>query len=378
MPVYIAMILLTAFFGWCYERSKEGRVVNLGTTETIEYFDNKPKTLLLVLILLVFVFVTGFQTGFGDTFNYMGQFKNLIYSFPNSITEVWSDNEKSPLFKIYMSIIKVFTNDPQWFLLITAFISNFFMWRVMKNESCSITISCYLYICSGLCLWAMNGIRQYIVATFLFTCYKFIINGKWGIWFLLLFVCYFWHTSVLFLIPVYFLYRRKPWTKTTMLFIIGILIIGMFYSQFTDAFFDVTEGSSFDEYKNEVNDTSSTMLIRVLFMCIPAVLAFVYREDIEHEKSPLLNLASNASILSAGLYILAGIGAGNLIARIAVYSDLFVYIILMPFIIKKILRSDHSYVAWLYIIAAGVFYYYQQFVVYSGVWYSNWLHWYFM
>ena len=379
MPIYISMIVLTVFFGVLAQRTTNNKVTdntviqpNINDTKEIKEQRNM---VFLLLILGVFVFVTGFQSGFGDTTSYLSQFMNLKYSFEDSLVHSW-DN-KSPLFQIYMALIKSFTQDGQWLLLITAFITNLLVWNVMRKESASIPVACYLYICSGLCLWAMNGIRQYLAATILFAAYKLIIDGKWIKWFLLLFIVYFIHTSVVFLVPIYFLYRKKPWQKTTLLLIVFVLLIGIFYTQFSNSFFEIAQGTVFEEYKTQVAEVASTKIIRTAFMMIPAILSFIYRKEIEKTNSPLLFLSSNAALLSAGIYFLASIGAGNLIGRIAVYSDLFVYIVLMPYILKTISISRYNYVGWIYLIAAGVFYWYQMFIVYSGVWWSVWLGWHF-
>lgn len=381
MIIYILMTILVVVFGILHENNKlsASSKIKEGGANSESYIstNNDINSIWLVLILVVFVFVTGLQSGFGDTSNYIDQFADLKYTFAESLTAVWED-EKSPLFQIYMAFIKIFTTDSQWLLLITALISNYFVWRVVKKEAYSVPLAYYFYICSGLFMWAMNGIRQYLVATLLFSCYKLIINGKWIKWFLILFVCYFFHTSILFIIPVYFLYRSKPWTKVTIVFILAVIVIGGFYSEFSDAFFDAAEGTKFDEYTTQVDEVESTKFIRVAFMAIPTVLSFLFKEDIEKENSPLLNLATNASLLSLGIYLLAGIGAGNLIARIAVYSDLFVYVILVPFLAKKFLNSQYCYLAQGYIAASAVFFAYQTFYTFGGYWWSTWLGWYFV
>lgn len=375
MIIYISMIILTTFFGWLSQRqtSYSHELSNDSVFGKESY--PIPTTGSIIAIFIVFVFVTGLQSGFGDTTSYKSQFINLEYIFPSSITEVW--DAKAPLFQIFMSIIKRFTSDPQWLLFIVAIITNLFVCLMLKKSCYSVSIACYFYICMGLSLWSMNGIRQYIVATLLFLCHKLIIEGKPIKWFLLLFVCFFFHTSVVFLIPVYFLYRSKPWSKRMITFVIVILIIGVFYTRFSDTFFDIAHGTVFEEYEHQVDEVASTKIIRVLFMMIPAVLSFIYKKQIEEEESPLLNLAANATVLSAGIYILAGIGAGNLIGRIAVYSDLFVYVVFIPFLLKRYFEKS-IIIPSVYMIAAGGFYIYQQFFVFGGFWYSDWLKWYFV
>lgn len=377
MIMYVGMIILTVFFGVMSQRETVYNHRDISNNKSNFEGYIKPSMGCMLIILFVFVFVTGMQSDFGDTTNYRMQFENLDVSFAESLNIDWSS--KAPFFQIFMAFIKNFTSEPQYFFLIVAFLTNFFVWLVMKDNSYSIAIACYFYVCMGLSLWAMNGIRQYLVATLLFLCHRLIIDGKYIKWFVLLLFCYFFHTSVLFLVPVYFLFRSKPWSKRTAIFIVAVLVVGIFYSQFSSAFFDAAEGTVFEEYDKQQSEVASTSLIRVAFMIIPAVLSYIFRDIIEKENSMLLNMSVNASVLSAGIYVLAAIGAGNLIARIAVYSDLYVYIILIPFLLKKLLNSkDQKYIAYLYIIAAGIFYFYQQFIVYGGYWYSYYLGWYFV
>lgn len=377
MIMYVGMIILTVFFGVMSQRETvySHRDISNNKNNLEGYI--KPSMGCMLIILFVFVFVTGMQSGFGDTTNYRMQFENLDVSFTESLNIDWSD--KAPFFKVFMALIKSFTSEPQYFFLIVAFLTNFFVWLVMKDNCYSISIACYFYVCMGLSLWAMNGIRQYLVATLLFLCHRLILDGKYIKWVILLLFCYFFHTSVLFLVPVYFLFRSKPWSKRTAIFIVAVLVVGIFYSQFSSAFFDAAEGTVFEEYDKQQSEVASTSLIRVVFMIIPPILSYIFRDVIEKENSMLLNMSVNASVLSAGIYVLAAIGAGNLIARIAVYSDLYVYIILIPFLLKKLLDSkDQKYIVYLYIIAAGIFYFYQQFIVFGGFWYSHYLGWYFV
>lgn len=374
MIVYICMIILTVFFGVCSQRrmlTEDNRLSSDFPKNDKDYIE--PAMSFMLIILFIFVFVSGLQSGYGDTTNYRMQFTNLDMTFSESLSSAW--NNKSPFFTMFMAFIKTFTDDSQWLLLIVALLANFFVWDIMRKYSYSIPIACYYYICSGLFLWSMNGIRQCLVATFLFFCQKLILDGKFIKWILLLVFCYFFHTSAIFMIPVYFLFRGKPWTKKTYIFVGLILIIGVFYSRFSNAFFDAAEGTRFGEYESQVGEILSTGIPRIAFMMIPAILSFIFKDMIEQENSPMLNMAVNASILSAGIYILAGIGAGNLIGRIAFYSDLYVYIILVPYLLKKLNNTQYKIVVDLYIVVTAVFYLYQ---LKDMFWYSYWLKWFFV
>ena len=201
MPIYISMIVLTAIFGVLAQRVSNNKVtdntvIQQSITDTKATREQR-NMFFMLLILGVFVFVTGLQSGFGDTTSYLSQFNNFNQSFKDSLVHSW--NHKSPLFQIYMALIKTFTKDGQWMLLITAFISNLLVWNVMRKESASIPVACYLYICSGLSLWAMNGIRQFLAATILFAAYKLIIDGKWIKWFCSFFSYFFFIHQLCFL-----------------------------------------------------------------------------------------------------------------------------------------------------------------------------------
>ena len=100
-----------------------------------------------------------------------------------------------------------------------------------------IELSLYVYIASGMYLVSMNGVRQYLTAAIIFTATKYILDGNWKRYFLIVLFASTFHQSALVLIPIYFVVRRKAWSTITfiLLFIAVLIVIG--FNQFAEIFF---------------------------------------------------------------------------------------------------------------------------------------------
>ena len=70
----------------------------------------------------------------------------------------------------------------------TALITNILIISVLYKYSRMFELSTYVYITGGLFLVSMNGIRQVLAAAIIFTATKYLINGNWVKYFLIVFL----------------------------------------------------------------------------------------------------------------------------------------------------------------------------------------------
>jgi hypothetical protein len=92
---------------------------------------------------------------------------------------------------------------------------------------------------------------------------------------------------------------------------------------------------------------------------MPAVFAFMGRKAIERTNNPLINLCTNMSLITAGLYLISVFTSGIFIGRLPIYASLYGYI-LLPWEINYMYKDSSRFMVYgLMILFYLVFYYYQ-------------------
>ena len=169
------------------------------------------------------------------------------------------------------------------------------------------------------------------------------------------------HYSSLILIPLVFIMLGDAWNKRTLLFILAVMVILFFVSEFTDL---LDSSLTETEYKNVVYDIryygdNGTHPLRVLLYSVPTIIALVGRKKIADSNNAFINLCTNASIISTGLYIVSIFTSGIFMGRMPIYVSLFNYI-LLPWEVENIIPKKYRTIFLIVLIAVYlVFYYYQ-------------------
>ena len=83
--------------------------------------------------------------------------------------------------------------------------------------------------------YMLNGMRQFICVAVSFLCCDFIITGKFFKFLTMVAILIFIHSTAIFLIPIYFIARLKPWSKLVWLFIFVMVLITVFAEPFFEA-----------------------------------------------------------------------------------------------------------------------------------------------
>src|SRR5690625_145635 len=164
----------------------------------------KPNKILTFGALASLVATAGLRSNIGDTFNY----KNIYVE--NDFTWEYIFSQKDYGFGILQMVLKNYiTDDPQIMIFTSALITNVLIVIVFYNYSRFIELSLYVYITGGLFLVSMNGIRQVLAASIAFIAIRFLINGNFIKYSLIILFASTFHQSALVLIPIYFLVRFK-------------------------------------------------------------------------------------------------------------------------------------------------------------------------
>lgn len=168
----------------------------------------KQKMWLYIIACLGVLLVVGLRsdhTG-NDTIGYVQSFLSI-----NNVEwdDIYSEFNRDHGYYYFVKFIRLFTDSPVVFLLITAFASLIGVFDLVWRNSKSPVLSLYFYITLGNFFFILTGIRQAIAMSICMIAVRFIQERKLG-WFLLLvwLAAQFHHSAYIFLV-MYFLGTRK-------------------------------------------------------------------------------------------------------------------------------------------------------------------------
>lgn len=318
--------------------------------------------LFAVVAVLPVVIWAGFRGNVGDTLSYKQAFQNMPSSL-SGITSYVSNITKDQGFYIASILIKVvIKNKEHLYFIIVAAIQCFLLFRIYRKYSTSFLISLFLFIAStDYISWIFNGMRQFTAVTITIAALPFIIEKKYIKAILVILFASLFHQSALLVIPFVFIAQGKAWNKKTILFIIAVVIAVLFVDRFTDILDSMLQDT---QYKNVVSDWESwqddgTNILRVLVYSIPAVLSLIGIRFIRNNDDSVVNICTNMSIASSGVYIISMFTSGIFIGRLPIYFSLYGYC-LMPWLIKNMFtQKSQRIIVILMILFYLAFYYYQ-------------------
>jgi transmembrane protein EpsG len=323
-----------------------------------ELADSKPNLLLVFLAMATMVLVSGLRKNIGDTVYYMNSYANLDYSWVNIV------GQKDIGFNIFQMILQKISNDPQLLIFVVALITNVLIIMTLYNYSKLFELSLYVYITSGMFLVSMNGIRQFMAAAIAFAATKYIVNGDWKKYILVILIAAQIHQSAFILIPIYFIVRRKAWSWTTMALLVLAIFIVLGFNQFSSLLFSVLENSQYSNYKDF--QEGGTNIFRVAVSGVPVLLAYLGRDRLR-EIFPQSDYFVNMSLLA---FVFMIISTQNWIfARFMFYFGLYSPL-LMSWIVHLFVSRERKLIYYSIIVCYFVYYFYEN-VISLGIRYAS-------
>ena len=144
------------------------------------------------------------------------------------------------------------------------------------------------------------------------------------------------HMSAIIMLPIVFIVQGKAWNKKTLIFI-AVAIVAVFAlnnnATLTDSLLQGTEYAGSISAMAAGGDDGVNP-IRVLVSAVPMLLSFIERRIIREENNQLIHICVNMSIITVGLNLVAMVTSGILVGRLAIYTNLYGFLIL-PYLIRK-------------------------------------------
>lgn len=285
-----------------------------------------------LLIVLPFIIWGGFRTNyFGDT----GAYRRAFQAIPEGFGELGAYMEtitKDRGFYFLGAVWKNLagSNDVVYFLAFSLLQVGILAW-LYRKYSPDYWLSIFLFIASTDYLsWVFNGMRQFTAVVIVLLATPLILKRRYIPAILLILLASTMHQSALLMIPFLFVAQGKAWSKRTMVFLLAVLAAMAFIDRFTDILDQMMRET---QYSNVVSDWISwnddgTNPIRVLVYAMPTLLSLVGLRYIRQAEDPLVDLCTNMSIVSTGLYMLSMMTSGIFMGRLPIYASLYNYILL--------------------------------------------------
>ncbi len=234
-----------------------------------------------------------------------------------------------------------------------ALITNVLIVIMLYKYSRLFDLSVYVYITGGLYLVSMNGIRQCLAAAIIFTSTKFLFEGKFGKYLLVILLASTFHLSALILIPIYFLVRYKAWSKSTIILLLSSIVIVIGFEQFSTFLFTAIEETQYGHYESFTEGGAN--IIRVVVFAAPMVIAYLGRDKLR-AIFPESDIVVNMSII--GLLFMIISTQNWIFARFAIYFNLY-QIVLVSWIVKLFKEKDQKFIYYIIVIFYFLYYYYE-------------------
>lgn len=319
----------------------------------------RPNKLLILGTILVLVGISGLRKNIGDTYFYIHSYNITKYSWENIL------EGKDIGFGILQLILQKFTDDPQILIFTTALITNLLIVIILAKYSRLFELSTYVYITGGLFLVSMNGIRQVLAAAIIFTATKFIINGNWVAYFIIILFASMFHQSALVLLPIYFLVRYKAWSRATIILLFFSVLIVLGYNQFSTLLFSAIQDTQYGQY-SEFQEGGAN-IIRVAVYAAPLVIGFIGREKLRNIY-PSSDYIVNMALV--GLIFMIISTQNWIFARFSIYFNLY-QLILVSWVVKLFREREQRFVYIALIIFYFIYYYYESVISLNIVYKSS-------
>ena len=356
MAEYLVILIWPAIVAGITNLSGKKKAVKV-----LNHTEYRYNILPLILAVIPLVYYTANRSlYFGDTSAYVQSFNQMPTEY-SLISDYMTTVNKDEFFYLTSSLIKIFiTNNYTTYFAILAVFHILCILFVYKKYSDNAFLSLFLFLAStDYIYWMYNGIRQFTAVCLTFLCFGLILKKKFIPAIIIIAFASFFHGSALIVIPFILIAQGKAWNKNTLLFIFGIIIALIFVEEFTSILDTVLEDT---QYTNVVSDwqgsgDDGTNFIRVLVYSIPAVLSLYGKNKIKNINNHVINLCTNMSIASAGLYVVSMFTSGVYIGRLPIYFSLYSYI-LLPWEINNLFSKDVAKTLTAIMIVAYIGYYF--------------------
>ena len=288
---------------------------------------------LFFMLVLTLALPIMLRKTFNDTNAYIHSFQQA-----DSLAVLLESGElhilKNPLFYVYESLVRTFSDNYMIFFLFPAFFVQFSYLRFIRKHSSNFVIGVGLYLLLGAYVFSIAAMKQTVAMAILLYAVDLLIDRKYVAFYALVFLAFLFHTyAIAFVILP--LFTVKPWTGRAFLLLLAVYIVMQNFDSVLQSFLEFANESGKDVASEEVIGAAAINPIRVAVYAVTPLLAFFLRGYLfEDEKDREHNILVNMSIITVAIMSIGLISAANMFARMGQYFE-FGIICSLPWMLKK-------------------------------------------
>ena len=266
----------------------------------------KPNVIGLFVTGFVMIAFSGLRRTIGDTYYYIHMFE-LAEQAGNPMPVIGADNF---LFAFLQYWIRAAGGKAEAFIMITAILTLVPVLLTFRKYAPDFLLAVFFYFTTGTYYISMNGIRQFVATGIILMATKYLFSPKkmdFIKFAAFVIFAYFFHTSAIILIPIYFVCRRKAWSPSTfMIIVVGVAVLVML-TLFFPSFTNILEDSSFSHYNDgwfTDGAEGGTNILRLAFHSIPMILSAVYYKELR-KYGPTTDVLVNMSVIHFAIFLIS-------------------------------------------------------------------------
>lgn len=252
-------------------------------------------------VVAVLVFVASFREGFVDTAVY----KKIYSQLGTDIANVDAENLKAMErgFLVFMVMLNHISPDPQLMVIVTSVVTMGISLCIIKKYSYDLPLSLFLFLTLSY-MGQMNGIRQVMAGAILQLAMMCLINRKPIPYIILVLLLSNFHTSILVMIPLYFVICGKRLNWVVLLFIVAVFLSFLMPDLAYKAMGQLLEDSVYLAYlDNEKRMGVMRLAVALCPLVLTIMMCYVMpRTGTKNDR--LLDVLINAHIVNVGFVAL--------------------------------------------------------------------------
>lgn len=341
--------VLTLFFAYCYGWLAK----RFGFVKNSQFINNKYFVFTVLIGLILFSGLRYLNTLYSDEWIYRNEYSDIGNM---DLKAIFSLNLE-PGFALLNWLLYKISPQPQLLIFVCAVITNALIVSTIARFSEKFELSILLFICVGYYMTSFNIMRQYLAVSIIFWAIRYVNKGEFKKYFICVLIASTFHYSALILIPAYFIYKKRAWSKWTILTIISCIVFAVSFGTFVNILAVMLVNTKYSTYLSSLTEGYyGVNILRIFIFIVPLVLLYIWRKPLKI-KYPNSDHLVNLYVIGTMLMVISYNYV--FIARIADYFTLF-GVLLIPKLTSIFKKFSFNQLIYFGILVCFLtFFYYQ-------------------
>ena len=224
--------------------------------------DYRKSLIAAVLSVLPFIIVAGFRYDVGTDY---------LYTYVTKFNEIANGQENyfEPGFYLLNKLIQLYTRDYFWLFLVCAVITYAIVFNCIFRYLNDPAFGILLFVITTGYFVSLNTTRQYIAIALFLWSIRYIRSGEWWKYLITIVIGAMFHTSILIMLPLYFLCRMRFRPVVSFATIgVAFAVTSLLRNLLTSLFANQRYGEYFDSYYDSGETAVRFLLINLAILIL--------------------------------------------------------------------------------------------------------------